>query len=198
MNTENKKNKLKNHLKEIVQKILNEITENEKIENTIAKLSTIIEKTLNIFFEISTISEKSKNDINLFLDNLCKWCIGRLNDIISELVKDNSNELSLLLFNEQTKVKKKHNVEKMLSNEKSIDEFRLQSENKLKPDITNKVYFLAVKDIYKIISENIVEMSEDVMKEEFNKIIPELRNYISDEKLKKLSNMILQDIIKNK
>ena len=106
MNTENKKNKLKNHLKEIVQKILNEITENEKIENTIAKLSTIIEKTLNIFFEISTISEKSKNDINLFLDNLCKWCIGRLNDIISELVKDNSNELSLLLFNEQTKVKK--------------------------------------------------------------------------------------------
>ena len=196
MNTENKKNKLKNHLKEIVQKILNEITENEKIENTIAKLSTIIEKTLNIFFEISTISEKSKNDINLFLDNLCKWCIGRLNDIISELVKDNSNELSLLLFNEQTKVKKKHNVEKMLSNEKSIDEFRLQSENKLKPDITNKVYFLAVKDIYKIISENIVEMSEDVMKEEFNKIIPELRNYISDEKLKKLSNMILQDIIK--
>ena len=86
----------------------------------------------------------------------------------------------------------------MLSNEKSIDEFRLQSENKLKPDITNKVYFLAVKDIYKIISENIVEMSEDVMKEEFNKIIPELRNYISDEKLKKLSNMILQDIIKNK
>ena len=198
MNTENKKNKLKNHLKEIVQKILNEITENEKIENTIAKLSTIIEKTLNIFFEISTISEKSKNDINLFLDNLCKWCIGRLNDIISELVKDNSNELSLLLFNEQTKVKKKHNVEKMLSNEKSIDEFRLQSENELKPDITNKVYFLAVKDIYKIISENIVEMSEDVMKEEFNKIIPELRNYISDEKLKKLSNMILQDIIKNK
>ena len=196
MNTENKKNKLKNHLKEIVQKILNEITENEKIENTIAKLSTIIEKTLNIFFEISTISEKSKNDINLFLDNLCKWCIGRLNDIISELVKDNSNELSLLLFNEQTKVKKKHNVEKMLSNEKSIDEFRLQSENELKPDITNKVYFLAVKDIYKIISENIVEMSEDVMKEEFNKIIPELRNYISDEKLKKLSNMILQDIIK--
>ena len=198
VNTENKKNKLKNDLKEIVQKILNEITENEKIENTIAKLSTIIEKTLNIFFEISTISEKSKNDINLFLDNLCKWCIGRLNDIISELVKDNSNELSLLLFNEQTKVKKKHNVEKMLSNEKSIDEFRLQSENELKPDITNKVYFLAVKDIYKIISENIVEMSEDVMKEEFNKIIPELRNYISDEKLKKLSNMILQDIIKNK
>ena len=198
VNTENKKNKLKNDLKEIVQKILNEITENEKIENTIAKLSTIIEKTLNIFFEISTISEKSKNDINLFLDNLCKWCIGRLNDIISELVKDNSNELSLLLFNEQTKVKKKHNEEKMLSNEKSIDEFRLQSENELKPDITNKVYFLAVKDIYKIISENIVEMSEDVMKEEFNKIIPELRNYISDEKLKKLSNMILQDIIKNK
>ena len=104
----------------------------------------------------------------------------------------------LLLFNEQTKVKKNHNVEKTLSNEKSINEFRLQSESELKPSITNKVYFLAIKDIYNIISENIVEMGEDVMKEQFNQIVPEIRNHISDEKLKKLSNNILQDIIKNK
>ena len=48
------------------------MTENESIENKISKLSSIIEKTLNIFFEISLISEKSKNDINSFLDNLCK------------------------------------------------------------------------------------------------------------------------------
>ena len=198
LNTENKKNQLKKNLKEIVQKILNEITENEPIENSISKLSTIIEKTLNIFFEIPMISEKSKNDITLFLDNLCKWCIGRLNDIISDLVKDNSDELSLLLFREQTKVKENHNVEKKLTNEKSIDEYKLQSENELKPSITNKVYFLAVKDIYNIISENLVEMSEEVMKEEFNKIVPDLRKYISDEKVKQLSNKMLQDILNNK
>ena len=198
LNTENKKNKLKNDLKEIVQKILNEMTEEESIGSKISKLSTIIEKALNIFFEISMISEKSKNDINSFLDNLCKWCVGRLNDIISDLVKENSNELSLLLFNEQTKVKKNHNVEKTLSNEKSIDEFRLQSENDLRPSITNKVYFLAIKDIYNIISENLVEMSEEVMKEEFNKIVPDLRKSISDEKVKQLSNKILQDILNTK
>ena len=198
LNTENKKNKLKNDLKEIVQKILNEMTEEESIGSKISKLSTIIEKTLNIFFEISMISEKSKNDINSFLDNLCKWCVGRLNDIISDLVKENSNELSLLLFNEQTKVKKNHNVEKTLSNEKSIDEFRFQSENDLIPSITNKVYFLAIKDIYNIISENLVEMSEEVMKEEFNKIVPDLRKSISDEKVKQLSNKMLQDILNTK
>ena len=198
MNTENKKNKLKNDLKEIVQKILNEITEKEKMEDSISKLSTIVEKTLNIFFEIQIISEKSQKDISLFLDNLCKWSMGRLNDIISDLLKENSNELSLLLFNEQSKVKKNHNVEKALSNEKTIDEFRIQSEHDLKPSITNKVYFLAIKDIYNIISENIVEMSECVMKEKFNQIIPEFRNNISDVKLKQLSNKILQEIINSK
>ena len=197
-NTENKKNKLKKDLKEIVQKLLNEITENEKIENSISKLSTIIEKTLNIFFEVPTVTEKSKKDINLFLENLCKWCIGRLNDIISDLIKENSNELSLLLLNEQEKVKKNHNVEKKLSNEKTIDEFRVQTEHDLKPSITNKVYFLSVKDIYNIISENIVEMNEVVMKELFNQIVPELKHNISDSKLKDLSNKILREIIKNK
>ena len=198
LNTENKKYKLKNDLKVIVKNILDEISENEKIENSISKLSTIIEKTLNIFFEIPIISDNSKNEISLFLDNLSKWCIGRLNDIISDLVRDNSNELSILLFNEQTKVKKNHNVERALSNEKTIDEFRIQSEYDLKPSITNKVYFLAIKDIYNIISENVVEKSEEVMKEQFNQIVPQLRNYISDTKLKQLSNKILQDIMKNK
>ena len=198
INTENKKYKLKNDLKVIVKNLLDEITENEKIEDSISKLSTIIEKTLNIFFEIPIISDNSKNEINLFLDNLSKWLIGRLNDIISDLVRDNSNELSLLLFNEQTKVKKNHNVEKALSNEKSIDEYRIQSEHDLKPSITNKVYFLAIKDIYNIISENVVEKSEEVMKEQFNQVVPQLRNYISDTKLNQLSNKILQEIIKNK
>ncbi len=193
-NTENKKNKLKNGLKEVVQKILNEMTEEESIKGKISKLYTIIEKALNIFFEIPAISEKSKTQTTSFLDNLCSWCIGRLNDIISDLVKENANELSLELFNEQTKVKKSHNVEKNLSNEKSFDEFRIQSEADLKPSITNKVYFLAIKNIYKIISENLVEMSEELMKEEFNKIVPNLRKNISDEKIKQL---MLQDIQNN-
>lgn len=109
-------------------------------------------------------------------------------------MKENANELSLELFNEQTKVKKSHNVEKNLSNEKSFDEFRIQSEADLKPSITNKVYFLAIKNIYKIISENLVEMSEELMKEEFNKIVPNLRKNISDEKIKQL---MLQDIQNN-
>lgn len=196
-NTENKKRQLKNNLKEIIQKILNEMTEDESMESKISKLSSIIEKTLNIFFEITMISEKSKNEINTFLDNLCKWCIERLNDIISDLVKKNSEELSVLLFKEQTKVKKKHNVEKTLSNEKSIDDFRIQSEHDLKFSITNKVYFLAIKDIYNIISENLVEMSEEVMKEEFNKIVPDLRKNISDEKIKQLTNRMLQEILNN-
>lgn len=121
-----------------------------------------------------------------------------LNDIISDLVKENSNELSLLLFNEQTEVKKKHNVQKTLSGEKSIDEYRLQSEKDLRPSITNKVYFLAIKDIYNIISENLVEISEEVMKEEFNKIMPDLRKSISDEKVRQLTNKMLQDILNNK
>ena len=67
--------------------------------------------------------------------------MGRLNDIISDLLKENSNELSLLLFNEQSKVKKNHNVEKALSNEKTIDEFRIQSEHDLKPSLLIKYIF---------------------------------------------------------
>ena len=197
-NTENKKNKLKNNLKDLVQSTLNEIKEDEKIENSISKLSTIFEKTLNIFFEIPIISENTKKEINVFLDNLSKWFIGRLNGIISDLINQNSNELSILLFNEQNRVKKNHNVQKTLSNEKSINDYKIESEHNLKPSITNKVYYLAMKDIYYIISENLVEMSEDVMKEQFNLIIPNLRNNISDKKLKELSNKILQEIIKNK
>ena len=195
---ENNKNKLKDELKENIQKILNEITEDEKMENNISHFSLIIEKTLNIFFQISNISEKSKNDINIFLDNLCKWGIERLNDIISDLVKENSNELGLLLINEQTKVKNNHNCQKTLSNEKTVDQYIIESENYLKPSINNKVYFLAIKDIYKIISEKIVEISEEIIKEQFNKIIPEIRKNICDEKLKQISNKVLQNIIKNK
>ena len=143
------------------------------------------------------ISEKSKKEINLFLDDLCKWSIGRLNDIISDLIKENSEELTILLFNEQEKVKKDKNVERKLSNEKSINDYQNESEHDLKPLIMKKVYFLAIKNIFNIISQNSVKVSEDIMKEQFNKIVPELRNYISVDKLKKISEEILEEIIKN-
>ena len=103
-----------------------------------------------------------------------------------------------LLFEEQRKVKIAHTVDGTLSNEKTIDQYRIESEQDLKPSITKKVYFLAIKYFYNIISENIVKMSEEVIKEQFNKILPELRNNISDDKLKEISNKILQEIIKNK
>ena len=186
--TKEKKNKLKNELNDNVQKILNKIKENDEIDKSISKLSKIVEKTLNTFFEISNISEKSKNDITLFLNDLRKWCKETLNDIIIDLIKENSNELAILNLNEQTKVKKNHNVEKSLRNEKTFADYRIQCEIDLidlKPSIVNQVYYIAIKYIYNLILKNLVEMSEVVMKEQIDKILPELRNIISDEKLKK-------------
>ena len=96
------------------------------------------------------------------------------------------------------RLKKNHNVEKSLRNEKTFEDYRIQSEIDLKPTIINQVYYIAIKYIYNLISENLVEMSEVVMKEQIDKILPELRNIISDEKLKKLSNKILEEMIKIK
>ena len=132
------------------------------------------------------------------MNDLRKWCKETLNDIIIDLIKENSNELGILNLNEQTKVKKNHNVEKSLRNEKTFEDYRIQSEIDLKPTIINQVYYIAIKYIYNLISENLVEMSEVVMKEQIDKILPELRNIISDEKLKKLSNKILEEMIKIK
>ena len=73
INTQNKKSKVKNELNEIAQKTLNGITENENIGSSIFKLSPIVEKILHNFFGVPLISEKSKNDIIKFLDNLSKW-----------------------------------------------------------------------------------------------------------------------------
>ena len=132
------------------------------------------------------------------MNDLRKWCKETLNDIIIDLIKENSNELAILNLNEQTKVKKNHNVEKSLRNEKTFEDYRIQSEIDLKPTIINQIYYIAIKYIYNLISENLVEMSEVVMKEQIDKILPELRNIISDEKLKKLSNKILEEMIKIK
>ena len=151
IHTEENKNKLKNNLKEIVEKILNEINEDSKLEDNISMLSLTVEEALNLVFEIPLASEKSKKDITEFLDNLCKWFIGALNDIISRLVKENSDELGRLLLNEQSRLKNERKVEKTLNNERSYDQYRIESEDYLKQFIINKVYFLAIKKIYNVI-----------------------------------------------
>lgn len=197
IHTEENKNKLKNNLKEIVEKILNEINEDSKLEDNISMLSLTVEEALNLVFEIPLASEKSKKDINEFLDNLCKWFIGALNDIISRLVKENSDELGRLLLNEQSRLKNERKVEKTLNNERSFDQYRIESEDYLKQFIINKVYFLAIKKIYNVIADYIIEMSSEVIKEQFDKIVPEIKNNISDKTIKELSNKILQDMTKN-
>ena len=197
IHTEENKNKLKNNLKEIVEKILNEINEDSKLEDNISMLSLTVEEALNLVFEIPLASEKSKKDITEFLDNLCKWFIGALNDIISRLVKENSDELGRLLLNEQSRLKNERKVEKTLNNERSYDQYRIESEDYLKQFIINKVYFLAIKKIYNVIADYIIEMSSEVIKEQFDKIVPEIKNNISDKTIKELSNKILQDMTKN-
>ena len=80
---EDNKKKLKENLKKVVEKTLNEINEEDfKIEDGISNLSLIVEITLNIVFETQLISKKSKKYIREYLDNLSKWCIGALNNII--------------------------------------------------------------------------------------------------------------------
>ena len=58
--TKEKKNKLKNELNDNVQKILNEIKENDEIDKSISKLSKIVEKTLNIFLKYQILVKKVK------------------------------------------------------------------------------------------------------------------------------------------
>ena len=195
--TNHNKNKLKNNLKEIVEKILNEINEDAKLEDNISKLSLAVETALNIVFEIPLASEKSKKDITEFLQNLCNWFIGALNDIILGIVKENSDELGRLLLNEQTRLKNERQVQRTLNNEKSFDQYRIESGNYLNKSIINKVYFLAIKKIYNIIADYIIEISSEVIKEQFNKIVPEIKNNISDKTIKELSNKILQEMTKN-
>ena len=57
-NIESKKNILKNILKELIKNILRKIKEKAKIEKNISKISSIIGKTLNIFFEFTINIEK--------------------------------------------------------------------------------------------------------------------------------------------
>ena len=152
----------------------------------------------NVEIEQNEIIENNKNEINSFLDDLCKWFIEKLNDIISDLVNSNSNDLGKLIFKEQVKVKQNRNVKTTLSNEQSIDQCITESEQNLKPLIMNKVYYSALNFIYGIISEKLIEVSDVVITELFNKIISDFKNYISQNKLKKLSNEILEEILKNK
>ena len=148
--------------------------------------------------ERNEIIENNKEEINSFLDDLCKWFIEKLKDIITDLINTNSNELGKLIFKEQVRVKQNRNVNTNLPNEQTIDQCIAESEQNLKPLITNKVYFSALKYFYDLISEKLIEVCDVVITEQFNKIQPDLKNYISDEQLKKLSNEILEEILKNK
>ena len=148
--------------------------------------------------ERNEIIENNKEEINSFLDDLCKWFIEKLKDIITDLINTNSNELGKLIFKEQVRVKQNRNVNTNLPNEQTIDQCIAESEQNLKPLITNKVYFSTLKYFYDLISEKLIEVCDVVITEQFNKIQPDLKNYISDEQLKKLSNEILEEILKNK
>ena len=148
--------------------------------------------------ERNEIIENNKEEINSFLDDLCKWFIEKLNEIITDLINTNSNELGKLIFKEQVRVKQNRNVNTNLPNEQTIDQCIAESEQNLKPLITNKVYFSTLKYFYDLISEKLIEVCDVVITEQFNKIQPDLKNYISDEQLKKLSNEILEEILKNK
>lgn len=195
--TQNNKDKLKNNLDIIIGNILNQITENDKIEYSISKIWLLFEGTFNIFFEIPFASEKTKKDINEYLYNLYKWCSGELNNIIIEAIKLNSYELSRLLLNEQSRVKNVYNVQKFLYNEKTFDQYRNDAENEIKNYITNKILFFAIKNIYNMFAKYIVEISLEIINEEFNEIISEFKNIISDEKVREISKKILQDMINN-
>ena len=69
-NTKNRKEKVKNELKEIAQTILDKIKEKDKLGKGILKLSAIIVKTLNIFFELGmnnnngNIENENEENIN--------------------------------------------------------------------------------------------------------------------------------------
>ena len=65
-------------------------------------------------------------------------------------------------------MKKDNNVEKKLDNEKTFEDYRIESEIYLKPSILKQVYYIAIKEFYNIIKENLIKISEIVMKEEFN------------------------------
>ena len=99
------------------------------------------------------------------MDNLCKRFIEKLNDIINDLVKINSNELGKLIFKEQVRVKQNRNVNTNLPNEQTIDQCIAESEQNLKPLVTNKVYFSALKYFYDLISEKLIEVCEVVITE---------------------------------
>ena len=191
-NEENKENK------EINQEQIEQGEQNEENEeNSEESDENSEDDNNNGEIEQNEIIENNKNEIDLFLDDLCKWFIGRLNDIISDLINQNSNDLGKAIFNEQITVKNNRNVKTSLPNEQSLDQCILESEKNLKPLITNKVYFSGLKNFYEIILDNLVEVCDAVTNKMFKSIIPDLRNYISDDKLKKISDEILKSILKN-
>ena len=196
--TEEKKNKLKENLKEKAPKVLDEnIKEDERLDINISKLSPIFEEAFNSFFEIPNIDEQNKISIALFLDDVCQWCTSKLDTIIKDLINHNSNELAKELLKEQTNIKTKHNAKSALDNEKTLEQYINESEEYLKNYIINQVNYLAVKCLINILSEHLIEMSDTVIKEKFNEIIPELTNIMAEKLKEKISQKIMQGMVKN-
>ena len=194
-NIENEENKEINQVKNEQE---GQDEEKEESEESEKNEGNEVNEDNNEEIERNELIENNKNEINSFLEGLCKWFIENLNNIIIDLVNRNSNELGKLIFNEQVRVKQNRNVKTTLPNEQSIDQCITDSEHSLKPLITKKVYFSALKYFYYLISEKFIEVCDIVITEQFNKIEPDLKNHISYEHLKKLSDEILEEILKNK
>ena len=197
-NEENEENQEINQVQNEQEGQDEEKEESEESEKNEENEGNVVNEDNNEEIERNELIENNKNEINSFLEGLCKWFIENLNNIIIDLVNANSNELGKLIFNEQVRVKQNRNVKTTLPNEQSIDQCITDSEHSLKPLITNKVYFSALKYFYYLISEKFIEVCDIVITEQFNKIEPDLKNHISYEHLKKLSDEILEEILKNK
>ena len=194
-NFENKKNTLENDIGKNIQPIQEEFNENNKFEDNILKLSNIIDKVFNTFLDAINICEELKEEITLYLNNLGKWCVENLCNIVKELIIANSKELGSLLYEEQNKIKNKHNTYRRLDKEKNVNEYQMQCENELRIPTANKVNFLAAKYVFEMFYKNFIEISKSQLEEQFKEMIPELKNYISDQKVKELSNKALNEIM---
>ena len=78
-----------------------------------------------------------------------------------------------------------------------MEQYINESEEYLKNYIINQVNYLAVKCLINILSEHLIEMGDTVIKEKFNEIIPELTNIMAEKLKEKISQKIMQGMVKN-
>jgi len=78
-----------------------------------------------------------------------------------------------------------------------LEQYINESEEYLKNYIINQVNYLAVKCLINILSEHLIEMSDTVIQEKFNEIMPELTNIMAEKLKEKISQKIMQGMVKN-